>query len=368
MKTVKVRNVAIGDGNISIQSMTNIPVTDVSQTLNQINALAEAGCDIVRIAVPNVSSQKAFAEVRKHTNMPLVADIHFDYRLAVAAIEAGADKIRINPGNMQTSQVDVVIDCAKANNVPIRIGVNGGSLSKASLERAKKGQLNDLATQIADKKLSFDEKLRVAALADSVNEYVRYFESRNFFDTVLSVKSSDVRQMIEANRLVAKLGYPMHLGVTEAGLARQGIVKNSVGIGALLLDGIGDTVRVSLTAEPTEEVYAARDLLVSLGLRQGVTFVSCPKCGRCSVDLESVAAKVYEYVAPIISNVKIAVMGCEVNGPGECSDADLGMAGANGQFVFFKGGKIYKRVEANVAVEEFELEIDKLVEDKNRKR
>lgn len=361
MNKVKVRNVTIGDGNVTIQSMTNIPVTDVCQTLDQINALAVAGCDIVRIAVPNQAAAKAFAEVRKQTEMPLVADIHFDYRLAVAAIEAGADKIRINPGNMQTSQLDVVLDCAKAHNVPIRIGVNGGSLSKAAIERAQNGQLDGLTAQITDKKLDNSAKLRVAALADSVAEYVRYFETRNFCDIVLSVKSSDVRQMIAANKLVARLGYPMHLGVTEAGLARQGIVKNSVGIGALLLDGVGDTIRVSLTADPVEEVYAARDLLVSLGLREGVTFVSCPKCGRCSVDLEAAANRVYEYVAPKKCNVKIAVMGCEVNGPGECSDADLGMAGANGQFVFFRKGQVYKRVDASIAVEEFEKEIDNLL-------
>ena len=343
-KEIKIRNIAIGANRpISIQSMTNLPVTDTVATLQQIEECRKAGCDIIRIAVPDARSVEAFGIVRKQTDIPLVADIHFDYRLAIAAIEAGADKIRINPGNMSLAQLDSVIDCAKEHSVPIRIGVNSGSVNKEAL----------LSTN--------GDKCR--ALALSLEQYVRYFEHNNFTDLVLSVKSTDVRETVETNRIVAKLGYPVHLGVTEAGLYGQGLVKNSIGIGSLLLEGIGDTVRVSLTSNPVDEVYAAKDILISLGLRSGVTFVSCPKCGRCSIDLEDVATEIYDYVRNLCSNVKIAVMGCEVNGPGECSDADLGMAGANGKFVFFKHGKRYKTVDQTEAIAEFKKEIDLLTND-----
>ena len=343
-KTVQIKNVIIGGGNpIAIQSMTNLPVTDVDATLSQIEEFTRAGGDVMRIAVPNVEAVKAFAQVRKQTATPLVADVHFDYRLAIAAIEAGADKIRINPGNIAQKQLDSVIDCAKAHGTPIRIGVNSGSVNVEALTACG--------------------GVKIKALALSLEQYVKYFEARGFYNLVLSVKSSDVRETIETNRLVAKLGYPLHLGVTEAGLLEQGLIKNSIGIGTLLLEGIGDTVRVSLTADPVKEVYAARDILVSLGLRKGVRFVSCPKCGRCSIDLERVASQVYDYVKNLDADVKIAVMGCEVNGPGECADADLGMAGANGKYVFFKHGKRYKIVDESVAVDEFIQEIKLLTND-----
>ncbi|MCH5156962.1 MAG: flavodoxin-dependent (E)-4-hydroxy-3-methylbut-2-enyl-diphosphate synthase [Clostridiales bacterium] len=343
-KQVKIRDIVIGGSNqIAIQSMTNIPVTDREGTLRQIEECKKAGCDIVRIAVPNLRSYEAFSAVRKQTDVPLVADIHFDHRLAVLAIIAGADKIRINPGNIPLNHLDKIIDCAKAHSVPVRIGVNSGSINKETL-----------ASVNGDKS---------KALALSLEQYVHYFEGRNFSDIVLSVKSTDVRETVGVNRLISKLGYPVHLGVTEAGLLRQGLVKNSIGIGSLLLDGIGDTIRVSLTSNPVDEVYAAKDILISLGLRQGVTFVSCPKCGRCSIDLESVATQIYDYVKDLRSNVKIAVMGCEVNGPGECSDADLGMAGANGWFTFFKHGKHYRNVSQEEAVSEFKKEIDLLTND-----
>lgn len=343
-KEVKIRNVRIGGGNkIAIQSMTNLSVTDIEATLRQIEQCRKAGCDVMRIAVPDMRAADSFAIVRKLTDMPLVADIHFDYRLAIAAIHAGADKIRINPGNMSLLQLDNVIDCANEYGIPIRIGVNSGSVNRDALS------------------LSGGDKCR--ALAYSLEQYVRYFEQRNFVNLVLSVKSTDVRETVEINRLIAKLGYPMHLGVTEAGLLSQGLVKNSIGIGALLLDGIGDTIRVSLTSDPVDEVYAAKDILTSLGLRDGVTFVSCPKCGRCSIDLESVAKEIFDYIKNVEKNVKIAVMGCEVNGPGECSDADLGMAGANGKFVFFKHGERYKSVDEAHAVAQFKREIDLLTND-----
>ena len=334
----------IGGGNsIAIQSMTNVPVTDIDATLKQIDEFAKAGGDIMRIAVPNAQSADAFEIVRNQTAVPLVADIHFDYRLAIAAIEAGADKIRINPGNIAQNQLDSVIDCAKSHSVPIRIGVNSGSVNAEAL------------------KICNGDKCK--ALAYSLEQYVRYFEAHGFDDLVLSVKSSDVRETIETNRLIAKLGYPLHLGVTEAGLLEQGLIKNAIGIGSLLLDGIGDTIRVSLTADPVKEVYAAKDILVSLGLKRGVKFVSCPKCGRCSIDLERVANEVYSYVKNLDCDLKIAVMGCEVNGPGECADADIGMAGANGKYVFFKHGKRYKTVDESVAVQEFIEEIKRLTND-----
>ncbi len=322
-----------------MQSMTNVSVCDVDSTLRQINDLQNSDCDIVRIALPDNKAAEAFSIVRKNTDMPLVADIHFDGRLAVAAIEAGADKIRINPGNMSFKQLDSVIDCAKSNGIPIRLGVNGGSVNRDLLKKHN-----------GDKVLAIEANLR---------QYITYFEDKGFDKIVLSVKSSDVSEMVRVNRsIAASFDYPIHLGVTEAGPAYQGLVKNSVGIGTLLLDGIGDTIRVSLTANPVEEVRAAKEILKSLNLRDGVKFVSCPKCGRCGYDLEKAATEIYEYVKDMRKNIKVAVMGCEVNGPGECLDADVGIAGANGRCVFFKYGKIYKTVDESVAVEEFKREID----------
>lgn len=338
-KIVKTHNLTIGDGNITVQSMTNLPVTDIDGTCEQIRRLVAAGCDIVRIALPNKASVAAFAEIRKtFPSVSLVADIHFDYRLALAAIDIGADKIRINPGNMDKSHLDEIIAAARANEIAIRLGVNGGSVNKNHLREAS-----------GDK---------CKALVASLAEYVRYFEDKDFTNMVLSLKSSDVRETVAINRMAANFGYPLHLGVTEAGLKEQGLVKNSIGIGSLLLDGIGDTIRVSLTSDPVDEVNAGLEILRVLGLRTGVTFVSCPKCGRCSVDLENVAKRVYEHVKNISVPLKIAVMGCEVNGPGECADADLGLAGANGKFMFFRRGERYKIVDGNGGVEEFLKEID----------
>ncbi|MBQ2913958.1 MAG: flavodoxin-dependent (E)-4-hydroxy-3-methylbut-2-enyl-diphosphate synthase [Clostridia bacterium] len=341
MKQATVKNIKIGGGApISIQSMTNLSVLDIDATLEQIKALECAGCDIVRIALPNSQSVDAFKVVRTKTDIPLVADIHFDYRLAIGGIEAGADKIRINPGNIPQEHLDKVIHCAKAHNIAIRLGVNGGSVNKAYLD-----------------KFNGDKKL---ALIESLRDYTNYFADRNFDNLVLSVKSSDIRQTVELNRAIATLGYPLHLGVTEAGLLRQGLVKNAIGIGSLLLDGIGDTIRVSLTSNPVDEVYAAKDILVSLGLKSGVQFVSCPKCGRCSIDLETIATQVYDYVKTLNKNIKVAVMGCEVNGPGECKDADIGIAGANGGYILFKHGQVYKRIAGENVLQQFIEEVNKL--------
>lgn len=341
MKQSKIKNLTIGGGApITIQSMTNLSVLDVDGTMDQIQRLQNAGCDIVRIALPNSQSVEAFAKVRKQTNVPLVADVHFDYRLAIGGIEAGADKIRINPGNIAQKHLDQVIDCAMAHNVAIRLGVNGGSVNKDYLDKFQ------------------GDKQR--ALLESLRDYTNYFADRNFNNLVLSVKSSDIRQTIQLNKAIATLGYPLHLGITEAGLLRQGLIKNAIGIGSLLLDGIGDTIRVSLTSDPVDEVYAAKDILVSLGLKSGVQFVSCPKCGRCSIDLEKFATQVYDYVKTLNKNIKVAVMGCEVNGPGECKDADIGIAGANGGYILFKHGQIYKRLQGENAVLQFIEEINKL--------
>ena len=340
-KIVQNKKLIFGDGNISVQSMTNLPVTDIDGTCKQIKELVACGCDVVRVAIPNAKSLDALLAVRNAlSNVPLVADIHFDYRLAIGAMERGADKIRINPGNVDKQHLLAVIDCAKAHDVIVRVGVNCGSVNKQSL-----------AANNGDK---------CKALVESITNYVRFFEDNGFDKLVLSVKSSDVRETIRLNRLVHELGYPMHLGVTEAGPNEIGIVKNSIGIGALLLEGIGDTIRVSLTSDPVDEVVAGINILRALNLRRGVQFVSCPKCGRCSIDLENVAKEIYDYVKNAEKDVKIAVMGCEVNGPGECSDADLGLAGANGKFVFFKQGKKYKTVEEN-GIELFKQEIDSLL-------
>ena len=341
MKQAKIKNLTIGGGApITIQSMTNLSVLDIDATLQQIFELQSAGCDIVRIALPNSQSVEAFAKVRAQTDMPLVADIHFDYRLAIGGIEAGADKIRINPGNVPQEHLDKVIDCAKAHNVAIRLGVNGGSVNKAYLDR-------------------FDGNKQLA-LVQSLRDYTTYFEQRNFDNLVLSVKSSDIRQTIALNKAIATLGYPLHLGVTEAGLLHQGLVKNAIGIGSLLLEGIGDTIRVSLTSNPVDEVYAAKDILVSLGLKSGVQFVSCPKCGRCSIQLEEIATQVYNYVKTLNKNIKVAVMGCEVNGPGECKDADIGIAGANGGYILFKHGQVFKRIQGENPLQQFIEEVNKL--------
>ncbi len=341
-KTVKIGNIAIGVGNkIAIQSMTNVPTTDVDAVVDQILQLQNAGCDIVRVAVKSMQCANSIVAIKDRVDLPIVADIHFDYKLAVASIESGADKIRINPGNIAPHGIKEIISCAKLHNVPIRIGVNGGSVGKEYLCKYP---------------------TKVDAMVANLRDYVDLFETNGFDNLVLSMKSSSVAETVAVNRLVSReFEYPLHLGVTEAGPYPQALIKNAVGIGSLLLDGIGDTIRVSATANPVDEIVSAKQILSSIGLSNGVEFVSCPKCGRCSVDLEGVAKQVYDRVKDIPKRLKIAVMGCEVNGPGECADADIGMAGANGKFAFFKQGKVYKIVDEDVALQEFYKEIDLLV-------
>ncbi len=326
-KELKIKNVIIGNGNkIAIQSMTTTDTANVEETVKQIKRLEDAGCDIVRASVYDMNAANAFKEITDKINIPLVADVHFDYRLAIAAVENGADKLRINPGNITDKKyVKILADCAKAHNVPIRIGVNGGSLSPFVKEK-------------------FGEN-SAEALVASAMENVKLLEDAGFYDICISVKSSNVKKMIKAYRLLAEqCDYPLHLGVTEAGTADIGVVKNAIGIGCLLLDGIGDTIRVSLTGDPVEEIYAAQNILRSIGMyNQGVEIISCPMCARTKIPLESIVKEVKEATKDINKPIKAAVMGCVVNGPGEAKDADIGLAGGGGngdKAVVFKNGEL----------------------------
>ena len=341
-RPVNVGGVLVGGGNrISVQSMTNTDTRDAAATAAQINALAAAGCDIVRVAVPDEAAARAVADIKRQISLPLVVDIHFDYRLALLCMENGADKVRINPGNIgDINKVRAVCDMAKEKHIPIRIGVNGGSLEKHLLQKygAPTAQ----------------------ALVESALGHVKLLEECGFYDTVLSLKASDVPTMIEAYRLAHEAcDYPLHLGVTEAGTYESGTVKSAVGIGALLADGIGDTIRVSLTDDPVREVSAGIEILKALGLRKsGVTFVSCPTCGRCQIELIQIANRVYELTKNLDKDIKIAVMGCAVNGPGEARDADIGIAGGNGEGLLFKKGEIVRKVPQDDIIEALMQEIE----------
>lgn len=337
-KQVKCRNVLIGDGApISIQSMTNVDSRDEAALLSQIGRLEAAGCDIVRIAIPDMEAAWTLKKIRSQVELPLVADIHFDYRLAIAAIEAGADKIRINPGNIGSRErVKAVVDAAREKGIPIRIGVNSGSLEKDIVE--KHGGVT------------------AEGLAESALRNVQIIEDMGYDRLVVSLKSSDVLMNYKAHKLIAeRTEYPIHIGITEAGTLKRGKVKSAVGIGALLLDGIGDTLRVSLTADPVEEVYYAQEILEAVGLRKPkVNLVSCPTCGRTKVDLQELAEEVDRRLseADIRPGLKVAVMGCVVNGPGEAKEADFGVAGGNGKGVIFAKGEILKTVEEKDIVNE----------------
>ena len=318
-----VGNVQIGGGcPVVIQSMLNTPTTDVEASLKQIRQLAAAGCQVARLAVPDKEAASTFATICEQSPLPLVADIHFDYRLAIAAAEGGAAKIRINPGNIGgEDRVKAVVDVCKERNIPIRIGVNGGSLDKQLLE--KYGHPT------------------AQALVDSAFEHLALLEKYGFYDSCVSMKSSTVSTMVEAARLFrSKSDYPLHIGVTETGPVRMGLMKSAMGIGALLLDGIGDTIRVSLTDDPVEEVYAAKDILKAAGLRkEGVNIVSCPTCGRTKIDLISLVNQVDEALKNCHKPITVAVMGCVVNGPGEAREADIGIAGGDGCGMLFEKGE-----------------------------
>lgn len=342
-KEIKIGSIKIGaDHPIAVQSMTFTKTANAAATVEQILSLERAGCDIVRFSVPDEESAKSISYIKEHTHIPLVADIHFNYKLALAALERGIDKIRINPGNIGSSErIKAVADACRTRGVPIRIGVNGGSLEKHIL--AKYGSPTP------------------EALCESALYHVRLLEQFDFTDIVVSIKSSDVADTVRANRLFAeKTDYPLHLGVTEAGTERMGIIKSSAGIGSLLLDGIGDTIRVSLTDEVEKEVAAARDLLKALGLRGGVNIVSCPTCARTNIDVIGLATRLHALLDDCEKNIKVAVMGCAVNGPGEAKDADIGIAGGMGEALLIKHGEIVGKIPEDRVIETLMAEIEKL--------
>ena len=322
-RQIMVGNIPIGGGApVVIQSMLNTKTTDVAGSLEQIRQLKEAGCQIARLAVPNMEAARSFAEICRESELPLVADIHFDYKLAIAAAEGGAAKIRINPGNIGgEDRVKAVVDVCKDRKIPIRIGVNGGSLDKQLLE--KYGHPT------------------AEALVESAFSHMELLEKYGFYDICLSMKSSTVPTMVEACRLFrSKCDYPLHIGVTETGPVKQGLIKSAMGIGALLLDGIGDTIRVSLTDDPVEEVYAAKDILKAAGLRkEGVNIISCPTCGRTRIDLIGLVNQVDQALKDCEKPITVAVMGCVVNGPGEAREADIGIAGGDGWGMIFEKGE-----------------------------
>jgi (E)-4-hydroxy-3-methylbut-2-enyl-diphosphate synthase len=322
-----------GDAPIAVQSMTNTDTRDVPSTIRQVERLSEAGCEIVRLAVPDQEAVEAFGRIRSRVNVPLVADIHFDHRLAVACLRAGADGLRINPGNIGGRKaVEKVIHEARARNVPIRIGVNAGSLPRAILRKHKHPTPE--------------------AMVETALLHIRLFEDLDFDGIKISLKSSNVLHMVEAYRQLSReVDYPMHLGVTEAGTLISGTVKNAIGIGILLFEGIGDTVRVSLTRDPVEEVKAAYEILRALDLRhRGPEIISCPTCGRCEIDLFTLVNRVEEGLSGIQSSPKVAVMGCVVNGPGEAREADIGVAGGRRQGILFRKGRLLRKVpEKNLA-------------------
>lgn len=341
-KKVKVGNLTLGGEKIYIQSMLNIPADDIENSVKQARELEKAGCEIIRAAVPTKENAKLIYALKNAVSVPVVADIHFDYRIALECVEAGVDKIRINPGNIgSTDRVKAVADACRLHNIPIRIGVNSGSVEKDLL--AKYGAPTP------------------DALTESCFKHVKLLQKFDFDDIVLSVKSSDVRLMIESYRMLYnKCDYPLHLGVTEAGTQHMGIIKSAVGIGSLLCDGIGDTIRVSLTDSPVNEVYAAKDILKAIGKGSGVTIVSCPTCGRTCIDLISLAKAVEEQTKDLDKDIKIAVMGCVVNGPGEAHEADIGIAGGKGEGIIFRKGEIVKKVKEDMLLSALMEEINKL--------
>lgn len=343
-KKIKVGNIFVGgDSPISVQSMTNTDTRDVIKTVEQIKRLQKEGCEIIRVAVPDFEAADAIKEIVKQIEIPLVADIHFDYRLAIKSVENGANALRINPGNIGSeTRIKEVVDAAKFYAVPIRVGVNSGSLEKDILEKYKRPCPE--------------------ALVESAKRNVEILEKYGFTDIVISVKSSNVKETVESYRLLSKnTDYPLHLGVTEAGTIYSGTVKSSIGIGALLLDGIGDTIRVSLTDDPVEEIKLGKEILQACGVRRfGVEIISCPTCGRTSIDLIGLAKKVEEELKNINKPIKVAVMGCVVNGPGEAKEADIGIAGGIKEALIFKKGKIIKKVSEENIISELIEEINKL--------
>ncbi len=342
-KKVLIGNVPIGGGSpIAIQSMLCVSPQNVAGNIAQAQALADAGCDIIRVAIPDQNAVRLVYEIKSNVDVPLVADIHFNYRFALECVAAGIDKIRINPGNIgNDQQVKEVADACRGKGIPIRIGVNSGSVEKEILARYGAPTPE--------------------ALCDSAVYHAALLERFDFNDIVISMKSSDVRTMVRAYRLAAaRVDYPLHLGVTEAGTERMGIIKSAAGLAPLLLDDIGDTVRVSLTADPVKEVHAARDILKGLGLRGGVNIISCPTCGRTKIDLIGLAKQVEERLATVDKDITVAIMGCVVNGPGEARGADIGIAGGDGQAILFKKGEVVRKIDEQNIVAELLKEIEQM--------
>ncbi len=340
-RKIQIKDVCIGGGSpIAIQSMTNTRTEDAEATVAQIHALERAGCEIIRCAVPTMEAAQALEKIKKQIHIPLVADIHFDYRLAIAAIEHGADKIRINPGNIgDESRVKMVVDKAKEYQVPIRVGVNSGSLEKPLVE--KYGGVT------------------AEGLVESALDKVHMIEGMGYEELVVSIKSSDVLMCVKAHELIAKeCPYPLHVGITEAGTVLSGNIKSAIGLGLILHEGIGDTVRVSLTGSPTEEIKSAKLILRTLGLRKGgIEVVSCPTCGRTKIDLIGLANQVEEMVQEFPLDIKVAVMGCAVNGPGEAKEADIGIAGGIGEGLLIKKGEVVKKVKEEELLETLRQEL-----------
>lgn len=340
-KVIHIGNKVIGGNNpVLIQSMTNTKTEEVEATVTQILELERAGCDIIRCAVPTMEAAIAFSEIKKHIHIPIVADIHFDYRLAIAAMEHGADKIRINPGNIGSiEKLKAVVEVAKERNIPIRVGVNSGSLEKHLL--SKYGGVT------------------AEGIVESALDKVKIIEELGYDNLVVSIKSSDVLMCVKAHELIAKeINYPLHVGITESGTLISGNIKSSIGLGIILNGGIGDTIRVSLTGNPLEEIKSAKLILRTLGLRKGgVELVSCPTCGRTQIDLITLANKVEDMIQDIPLDIKVAVMGCAVNGPGEAKEADIGIAGGHGEGLIIKKGEIIKKVPEDELLSELRLEL-----------
>ena len=341
-RVIQIGNRVIGGGNpILIQSMTNTKTEDVEATVAQIKELTKAGCEIVRCAVPTMEAAAALAEIKKQIEIPLVADIHFDYRLAIAAIENGADKIRINPGNIGSKEkIQAVVEKAKEKNIPIRVGVNSGSLEKEYLEKYG--------------------KVTAKGIVESALDKVKILEEFDYHNIVISIKSSDVSMCVEAHEELSKAtDYPIHIGITESGTLLSGNIKSSVGLGILLYMGIGDTMRVSLTGNPVEEIKTAKLILKSLGLRKGgIEIVSCPTCGRTQIDLIGLANAVEEMTADFDLDIKVAVMGCVVNGPGEAKEADIGIAGGKGEGLIIKKGEVIRKVKEEELLDTLRYELE----------
>ena len=344
-KVITIGDCKIGGGNpVAIQSMTNTKTEDVKATVEQILKLEEAGCEIIRCAVPTMEAAEALAKIKKQIHIPLVADIHFDYRLAIAAMENGADKIRINPGNIGSiDRVRAVVDVATERKIPIRVGVNSGSLEKDIIEKYG--------------------RVTAEGLVESALDKVRMIEEMDYDNLVISIKSSDVLMCIKAHEQIAdRTNYPLHVGITESGSLIAGNIKSAVGLGTILYQGIGDTIRVSLTGDPVEEIRSARLILKTLGLRKGgVTVVSCPTCGRTQIDLIGLAGQVEKLVEDIDLDIKVAVMGCVVNGPGEAKEADIGIAGGKGEGLLIKKGEVIRKVPEEELLSALKEELEKLV-------